>query len=54
MVPADIQIFTHTPTFLMVTKWLTHGVRNMQTRVGKAGCTKEVKHFVVDASGAGV
>jgi len=26
----------------------------MQTRVGKAGCTKEVKHSMVDASGAGV
>jgi len=25
----------------------------MQTRVSKAGCTREVKHFMVDASGAG-
>jgi len=25
----------------------------MQARVSKAGCTREVKHFMVDASGAG-
>lgn len=37
----------------MITKCLTHGVRNMQARVSKAGCTREVKHFMVDASGVG-
>jgi hypothetical protein len=25
----------------------------MQSRVGKAGFTKEIKHFMADASGAG-